>query len=248
MGEIFRKLEESLRDGKYPNGEEATSPSEYLWSLYLLAQHLSTNFDSLPEALTLIDKAITHTPSLPELYVTKGKIHNRLHNSKEALQTINEARKMDLADRYLNNLTVKFMFYSGKIQLAEDTMKLFIKDESSTYDLQNMWYEIEEGRAYLKARQFGPGLRHLKMVHKQFQDMYEDQYDFHSYSLRKWNIREYLELIRYMDDIHNDRKYIEAAGLIMKYLIEYSAQPPVEEETKKGKKKKKQEEEELTPK
>ena len=32
--------------------------------------------------------------------------------------------------------------------------------------------------------------------------------DFHSFSLRKWNLKEYLELIKYMDDIHNDRKYI----------------------------------------
>lgn len=45
-----------------------------------------------------------------------------------------------------------------------------------------------------------------------------------------------------MDDIHNDRKYIEAAGIMMQYLIEYSFQPPVEEDTKKGKKKKAKEE------
>jgi hypothetical protein len=53
------------------------------------------------------------------------------------------------------------------------------------------------------------------MVHKQFSNIYEDQYDFHSYSLIKWNIREYLELIQYMDYIHNDRKYIEAAEIMI---------------------------------
>ena len=81
-----------------------------------------------------------------------------------------------------------------------------------------MWYEIEEARAHLLQRNFGAGLRHLKMIDKQFEDMYEDQYDFHGYSIRKWNLREYLELIRYMDDVRNDRKYIEAAGLMLHYL------------------------------
>jgi hypothetical protein len=90
------------------------------------------------------------------------------------------------------------------------------------------------------------------MVHKQFADMYEDQYDFHSYSLRKWNIREYLELIQYMDDIHNDRKYIEAAGLMIESLIEYTYSKENEvkevEDKKKKKKKKKAEENETDPK
>lgn len=199
------------------------------------SQHLSTDFERLPEALELINKCITHTSTLPELYITKANIYYKMHNMKEAVQAVNEARKMDLADRYMNNLTVKYMFFCGQIDLAEETMKIFMRDESSTYELQNMWYEIAEARAHLHARRFGPGLRHLKMVHKQFMDMYEDQYDFHSYSIRKWNLREYLEMVRYMDDIHNDRKYIEAAGLMLHYLKEYAAEPP-KEVTKKKKK------------
>lgn len=164
-----------------------------------------------------------------------------MHNMKEAVQAINEARKLDLGDRYMNNLCVKYLFFCGKINQAEEMMRLFMKDESSTYELQNMWYEIEEGRSHLRLRNFGAGLRHLKMVHKQFSDMYEDQYDFHSFSLRKWNLKEYLELIKYMDDIHNDRKYIEAAGLMIEGLLEFPYFKPEEpkKEVDDGKKKKK---------
>lgn len=56
-----------------------------------------------------------------------------------------------------------------------------------------------------------------------------------------------------MDDIHNDRKYIEAAGLAIESLLEFphfKPEPPKEEEdAKKSKKKKKKkvEQEELTP-
>jgi hypothetical protein len=41
-----------------------------------------------------------------------------MHNMKEAVQAINEARKLDLADRYLSNLCVKYLFLCGKIATA----------------------------------------------------------------------------------------------------------------------------------
>lgn len=65
IGEVFTQLEASLKDGKYPNGEESDSPSEYLWSMFLKSQHLSTQFESLKEALELIERCIAHTVTIP---------------------------------------------------------------------------------------------------------------------------------------------------------------------------------------
>lgn len=48
--EVFLSFEESLKDNKYPDGEEAQSPSEYLWSIYHLSQHFSINFNTLEKA------------------------------------------------------------------------------------------------------------------------------------------------------------------------------------------------------
>ena len=87
--------------------------------MFLKSQHLSTQFETLKEALELIEKCIVHTVTIPELYITKGKIHYLMHNMKEAVQAINEARKLDLGDRYMNNLCVKYLFFCGKINLAE---------------------------------------------------------------------------------------------------------------------------------
>ena len=78
------------------------------------------------------------------------------------------------------------------------------------------------GRCYLHRGEYGPGLRHIHFVQKQFEDMYEDQYDFHSYALYRWSLKEYLDLVRYGDDIFNDRKYMEAAGIAIKYLMNYA--------------------------
>ena len=42
--EVFNHYHECLKKEAYPDGTEIVSPSEYLWSLYLLAQHHSRTF------------------------------------------------------------------------------------------------------------------------------------------------------------------------------------------------------------
>jgi peptide alpha-N-acetyltransferase len=59
-------------------------------------------------ALEYITKAIEHTPTLHELYLVKAKV---LKNQKEfvkAAEVTDYVRKLDLADRYLNNKAVKY--------------------------------------------------------------------------------------------------------------------------------------------
>lgn len=46
----------------------------------------------------------------------------------EALQTINEARKTDLADRYMNNICVRYLFKCLQPNTAEEVMRLFMRD------------------------------------------------------------------------------------------------------------------------
>lgn len=115
-----------------------------------------------------------------------------MHNNLEALKTINEARKTDLADRYMNNICIKFLLKCMKPHLAEEVLKLFMRDEASLYELQNQWYIIEAAKSFIKMRNFPAGLRHFYFVEKQFQDIEANQYDFHTYCIRKWTLKEYL--------------------------------------------------------
>lgn len=87
-----------------------------------------------------------------------------MHNNIEAIKTINEARKTDLADRYMNNICIKYLLKCMKPSLAEDILKLFMRDEASLYELQNQWYIIEAGKSFLKLRNLPAGLRHLYFV------------------------------------------------------------------------------------
>lgn len=106
---VLLSYEKSLAQEAYPDGSAMLSPSEYLWSLYLLAQHFGRKFETLPQAYDYIKRAIAHTCTVPEFYLVKADIEYRGHNNFAALKTINEARKTDLADRFMNNICVKFL-------------------------------------------------------------------------------------------------------------------------------------------
>lgn len=71
----------------------------------------------------------------------------------------------------MNNLCVKYLMKCEKPQIAEDVLKMFIRDESSAYELQTQWYIIEAGKSFLKQRNYEAGLRHLSYLNKQFIDM-----------------------------------------------------------------------------
>lgn len=117
--EVFLEHEASLKDNKYPDGTPSGFPTEYLWALYLLSQHYSRKFSTLKKAYSYICKATEHTNTVSEFYMTKADIEYKMHNNFEALQTINEGRKTDLADRYMNNICVKYLFKCHKPQRAE---------------------------------------------------------------------------------------------------------------------------------
>ena len=74
----------------------------------------------------------------------------------------------------------------------------------------------------MKDRKYGPGLKHLDFIQKQFEEMYANQYDFHTYCIRKWTMSEYVELIKYNDNLYQDKKYMEAAGSAIPHLFEYN--------------------------
>lgn len=54
--------------------KEQEPPTAYLWVLYFLAQHFDHKRETT-KALEFIDEALTHTPTLVELLMTKAKIY-----------------------------------------------------------------------------------------------------------------------------------------------------------------------------
>jgi hypothetical protein len=103
------------------------------------------------------------------------------------------------------------------------TIALFAKDgeqkQSNLHEMQSVWFETEAGFSHLNREQFGLALAQLNRVGGHFGDMTEDQFDFHTYCLRKMTLRAYVDLLRMEERLHGHTSYCRAAyGVVRAYV------------------------------
>jgi hypothetical protein len=112
------------------NASLSSSPSEppttYLWSLYFLSQHY-LHLRQHSRALNLLDLAISHTPTLPELHACKARVLKRSGDIPGAARSLNDARLLDLQDRFLNTKCAKYRLRAGLSDEAQEIFGLFTK-------------------------------------------------------------------------------------------------------------------------
>lgn len=127
--DIVEELRESLVAGNPaptspPDADEP--PTTYLWTLYFLAQHHS--FLSRPaRAICLLDIALQHTPTLPEIHTCRARVLKRAGNLLGAAKSLESARLLDGQDRFLNTKCAKYRFRAGLIEQANEILGLFTK-------------------------------------------------------------------------------------------------------------------------
>lgn len=173
---------------------EKKEPQTLSWVLLYLAQHYDLMGDS-EAALRYVDGAARHTPTIIECYSIKARLLKHMGCPEGAALMADRARMMDLSDRYLNSMAAKALLTADSIELAERTAALFTKDSdtlSALADMQHMWLEVARGWAYQRRGQLGPALKNFLAVDKSFADIQEDQFDFHSYCIRKMTLRSYM--------------------------------------------------------
>ncbi|XP_022723354.1 N-terminal acetyltransferase A complex auxiliary subunit NAA15-like isoform X8 [Durio zibethinus] len=235
LEQLILGLEHSIRaTSRYPDRTEKEPPSTLLWILFFLAQHYDRE-GQYDVALSKINEAIEHTPTVIDLYTVKSRILKHAGDLVAAASFADEARCMDLADRYINSESVKRMLQADqyyctvhkpfpllKVALAEKTAVLFTKDgdqHNNLHDMQCMWYELASGESYFRQGDLGQALKKFLAVEKHYADITEDQFDFHSYCLRKMTLRAYVEMLKFQDRLHSHAYFHKAAaGAIRCYL------------------------------
>ena len=105
---------------------ESEPPTTYLWTLYFLAQHYSF-VGQHAKSLSLLETALQHTPTLPELFMFKARVLKRLGDPYGAAKAMDEARLLDLQDRFLNTKTGKYRLRAGMEEEAQEVLGLFTK-------------------------------------------------------------------------------------------------------------------------
>lgn len=229
LEKLMLALEGSIKKtGGFPGSMEKEPPSTHLWTLFFVAQHYDRR-GQYDIALAKIDEAINHTPTVIDLYSVKSGILKHAGDLKAAAAWADEARCMDLADRYVNSECVKRMLQADQVAVAEKTAVLFTKDgdqHNNLYDMQCMWYELASGESYFRQGDLGRALKRFLAVEKHYADITEDQFDFHSYCLRKMTLRTYVEMLRFQDRLHSHSYFHKAACGAIRCYIKLFDSPP----------------------
>lgn len=186
--------------------------------LYFLAQHYNYNLSrDLEKANEYIDKLIEKNPKSVDYNQIKARIWKNYGDTQKASDTINHARELDLKDRYINTKCAKYQLRNNENDKALDTMSKFTRNETvggplgDLHDMQCMWYLLEDGEAYLRRGLLGLALKRFTAIADIFETWQEDQFDFHSFSLRKGQIRAYVDMIKWEDHLRNHPFFTRAA-------------------------------------
>ena len=184
-------------------------------------------------------QAIKHTPTALELYWCKSRILKHCGSVNRAADTMaslafdiyrghcisrvsrshkslvcnisqEAARRMDLADRYINTKATKYHLRANRLGRAADTAALFVKqtaapestsrrsnDEKSAdkqekdtaraatheklHNMQCSWYELEAGEACERKGNIGQAMKFFSGVIAHFDVYKDDQFDFHTH-------------------------------------------------------------------
>ena len=229
-----------------PNGSaDASHPKstsdDTTWHLsiaYFLAQHYDYHLSrDLFKARTHIDKAIALNPSATDYtyLMTSARIIKHLGAPSLASETMTKAREMDLRDRYINTKAAEYALRADRNALATETMGLFTRKEAvggplgDLLDMQCMWFITEDGLSYARQGKLSLALKRFTAVYEVFETWQEDQFDFHSFSLRKGMVRAYMDMMRWEDRLREHPFFTRAALAAAKIYIALADDPKLAE-------------------
>ncbi|XP_037317311.2 N-alpha-acetyltransferase 15, NatA auxiliary subunit-like [Pungitius pungitius] len=212
---------------KNDDGKEEP-PTTLLWVQYFLAQHF--DFIEQPSlALEYIDTAIDSTPTLIELFLIKAKIYKHTGNIKEAVRWMDEAQALDTADRFINSKCAKYMLKAGLVKEAEEMCSKFTREGTSAVEnlneMQCMWFQTECALAYKAMNKFGEALKKCHEIERHFVEITDDQFDFHTYCMRKMTLRSYVDLLKLEDVLRQHPFYYKTAQTAIQIYLELHDRP-----------------------
>jgi peptide alpha-N-acetyltransferase len=216
--------EEPKRNGDTSKGASA--------AFYFLAQHYNYYLSrDLDKAMEYIEKAIELEPESVDFHMTQARIWKHYGNTQKASKIMEKARALDTRDRHINTKAAKYQLRNDESDTAIKTMGLFTRAETlggplaDLHDMQCMWFLTEDGQSYARQGKLGLALKRFTSIYNIFDVWHEDQFDFHSFSLRKGQIRAYIEMMRWEDRLREHPFYSRAALSAIEIYIKIHDKP-----------------------
>lgn len=216
--------EEPKRDGDTSKGDSA--------AFYFLAQHYNYYLSrDLDNAMEYIEKAIELEPQSVDFHMTKARIWKHYGNTQKASELMEQARELDVRDRHINTKAAKYQLRNNETEAAIKTLGMFTRAETvggplaDLHDMQCMWFLTEDGESYARQGKLGLALKRFTSIYNIFDVWQEDQFDFHSFSLRKGQIRAYIDMIRWEDQLRDHPFYTRAALAAVNIYIKIHDKP-----------------------
>uniref|UniRef100_A0A4W4G428 N(alpha)-acetyltransferase 15, NatA auxiliary subunit n=1 Tax=Electrophorus electricus TaxID=8005 RepID=A0A4W4G428_ELEEL len=207
-------------------------PTTLLWVQYFLAQH----YDQVGQqtlALEYINAAIESTPTLIELFLVKAKIYKHAGNIREAARWMDEAQALDTADRFINSKCAKYLLKAGLLKEAEEMCSKFTREGASAVEnlneMQCMWFQTECALAFKSMKKYGDALKKCHEIERHFVEITDDQFDFHTYCMRKMTLRSYVDLLKLEDVLRMHPFYYKAASTAIQIYLNLHDNPLIDD-------------------
>lgn len=91
-----------------------------------------------------------------------------------------------------------FSYKKRKKNLFQRNWDIFHFVTADVLDFNLGRYELASGESYFRQGDLGRALKKFLAVEKHYADITEDQFDFHSYCLRKMTLRAYIEMLKFL--------------------------------------------------
>lgn len=210
-------------------------PTAELFATFVLAARLYAQ-QNFPEAFELVRSACEHTPSFEDAHILKAKLLLTQGKFAEAREAALFAAGLNAADRALTTQAVKILFRCNRLDEADILFKKFMRGseeqaEKNLHDLQMMSFQHKRANALIARLQWVAGLRQFSQLHEHLATYFEDQFDFYSYAVRRFNVQPLFDLIKFNDEgIYQNKFFVKAMTDYLRALLRYKKFAQREEE------------------
>lgn len=206
---------------------------ECVWIELLLAEYYSKRVGDHELALASMERLFEEYPKSPEVLLYYARNLKRAGQVEKAAYFMDQARCLDLSDRYLNAKATKYALRAGDLNKAKELVVMFLKKgESGTHlqdlvEMQVMWYAYELALAHQRRGEHQLALQYVRQIVKHFDDFYDDQFDFHSYIVRRSTFTDYIRFVRHEDILSGHGMYKKAVKVGINSALHLQAQKEI---------------------